>query len=122
MARVAGVDIPKKKRIEIALTYIFGVGLKRSKDIIKALKLDKDMKSEKLTEAQVAELTTYIQTTYIVEGDLRREVQGNIKRLISINCYRGIRHKMGLPVRGQNTQKNARTRKGKKKTVANKKK
>jgi len=122
MPRIAGVDIPKKKRLEIALTYIYGIGLKRSHDILKALKLDQDMRGEKLTEAQAAQLTTYIQTTFAVEGDLRREVQGNIKRLISINCYRGIRHKLGLPVRGQRTQTNARTRKGKKKTVAGKKK
>ena len=122
MPRIVGVDIPKKKRLEVALTYVFGVGLERSKEIIKKLGLNPDMRAEALTEAQVAELTTYIQTTYVVEGDLRREVQGNIKRLVSINCYRGIRHKLGLPVRGQRTQTNARTRKGKKKTVANKKK
>ncbi len=122
MPRIAGVDIPKKKRLEVALTYIYGVGLKRSQEIIKALGLDLDMKAETLTEAQAAQLTSYIQTTYTVEGDLRREVQGNIKRLISIGCYRGIRHRLGLPVRGQRTSTNARTRKGKKKTVANKKK
>ncbi len=122
MPRITGVDIPKKKRLEVALTYIYGVGLKRSQDIIKELGLNLDMKAEELTEAQAAQLTTYIQTTYTVEGDLRREVQGNIKRLISIGCYRGIRHRLGLPVRGQRTSTNARTRKGKKKTVANKKK
>ncbi len=122
MPRIAGVDIPKKKRLEIALTYIFGVGLSRSKEIIKALDLNVDMKAEALTEAETAKLTSHIQTTYAVEGDLRREVQGNIKRMISIGCYRGIRHRMGLPVRGQRTQTNARTRKGKKKTIANKKK
>ena len=122
MPRIAGVDIPNKKRLEIALTYVYGVGLKRSKDIIKELNFDPDMKAEAMTEADAARLTTYIQTTFTVEGDLRREVQGNIKRLISIGCYRGIRHRMGLPVRGQRTQTNARTRKGKKKTVANKKK
>jgi small subunit ribosomal protein S13 len=103
------------------LTYIYGVGLKRSKDVIAALNLNPDMRSEQLTEAQVAQLTSYLQTTYVVEGDLRREVQQNIKRLVSINCYRGMRHRLGLPVRGQRTKTNARTRKGKKKTVANKK-
>lgn len=122
MPRVAGIDIPKKKRLEVALTYVYGVGLKRSKDVIKALKLDPDMRAEKLTEAETAQLTSYLQTNYAVEGDLRREVQGNIKRLIAINCYRGMRHRLGLPVRGQKTKTNARTRKGKKKTVANKKK
>lgn len=122
MPRIAGVDVPKGKRLEIALTYIHGVGLSRSRDIIKALGLNVDMKAEALTEAETAQLTSHIQTTYAVEGDLRREVQGNIKRMIAIGCYRGIRHRMGLPVRGQRTQTNARTRKGKKKTVANKKK
>jgi small subunit ribosomal protein S13 len=121
MPRIAGVDLPKNKRLEIALTYIYGVGLKRSKDVLVALNLDPDMRSEQLTEAQVAQLTSYLQTTYVVEGDLRREVQQNIKRLVSINCYRGMRHRLGLPVRGQRTKTNARTRKGKKKTVANKK-
>lgn len=122
MPRIAGVDIPKKKRLEVALTYIYGVGLKRSQDVLKALNLDPDLRAEKVTEADAARLTSHIQTTYMVEGDLRREVQGNIKRLVSIGCYRGIRHRLGLPVRGQRTQTNARTRKGKKKTVANKKK
>jgi small subunit ribosomal protein S13 len=121
MPRIAGVDLPKNKRLEVALTYIYGVGLKRSKDVIAALNLNPDMRSEQLTEAQVAQLTSYLQTTYVVEGDLRREVQQNIKRLVSINCYRGMRHRLGLPVRGQRTKTNARTRKGKKKTVANKK-
>ena len=121
MPRIAGVDLPKNKRLEVALTYIYGVGLKRSKDVLQALNLSPDMRSEQLTEAQVAQLTSYLQTTYVVEGDLRREVQQNIKRLISINCYRGMRHRLGLPVRGQRTKTNARTRKGKKKTVANKK-
>jgi small subunit ribosomal protein S13 len=121
MPRIAGVDLPKKKRLEIALTYVYGVGLKRSQDILQALNLNPDMRAEELTEAQVAQLTSYIQTTYVVEGDLRREIQQNIKRLVSINCYRGLRHRLGLPVRGQRTKTNARTRKGKKKTVANKK-
>jgi small subunit ribosomal protein S13 len=122
MPRIAGVDVPKKKRLEIALTYIYGIGLKRSQEVIKELKLNPDMRAEALTEAETATLSSHIQNTYAVEGDLRREVQGNIKRLISINCYRGMRHRMGLPVRGQRTRTNARTRKGKKKTVANKKK
>lgn len=122
MPRVAGADIPKKKRLVIALTYVYGVGPKRSKDVIKALKLSEDMKAEQLTEAQVAQLTSHLQNTYLVEGDLRREVQSNIKRLITIGSYRGMRHRLGLPVRGQKTGTNARTRKGKKKTVANKKK
>ena len=122
MPRVAGADIPKKKRLVIALTYVYGVGPNRSKDVIKALKLSEDMKAEELTEAQVAQLTSHLQTSYLVEGDLRREVQSNIKRLITIGSYRGMRHRLGLPVRGQKTGTNARTRKGKKKTVANKKK
>lgn len=122
MPRIAGVDLPKKKRLEIALTYIHGIGLKRSHDIIKALNLNADTRVEQITEADAARLTSHIQTTYTVEGDLRREVQSNIKRLIAINCYRGMRHKLGLPVRGQKTRTNARTRKGKKKTVAGKKK
>lgn len=122
MPRVAGSDIPKKKRLVIALTYVYGIGPKRSKDVIKSLKLSEDMKAEELTEAQVAQLTSHLQSTYLVEGDLRREVQSNIKRLITIGSYRGMRHRLGLPVRGQRTSTNARTRKGKKKTVANKKK
>lgn len=122
MPRVAGADIPKKKRLIIALTYVYGIGPKRSQDVIKALKLSEDMKAEELTEAQVGQITSYLQNTYLVEGDLRREVQSNIKRLITIGCYRGMRHRLGLPVRGQRTSTNARTRKGKKKTVANKKK
>ena len=121
MPRIAGVDLPKNKRLEVALTYIYGVGLKRSQDVLQALGLDPDMRSEKLTEAQVAQLTSHIQSKYVVEGDLRREIQQNIKRLVSINSYRGMRHRLGLPVRGQRTRTNARTRKGKKKTVANKK-
>ena len=118
MPRIAGVYLPKNKRLEVALTYIYGVGLKRSQYVLKALGLSLDMRSEQLTEAQVAQLTSYIQSNYVVEGDLRREIQQNIKRLISINCYRGMRHRLGLPVRGQRTKTNARTRKGKKKTVA----
>jgi small subunit ribosomal protein S13 len=122
MPRVAGADIPKKKRLVIALTYIFGIGPKRSSDVIKALNLSADMKADELTEAQIAQLTYHLQNSYLIEGDLRREVQSNIKRLITIGSYRGSRHRLGLPVRGQRTSTNARTRKGKKKTVANKKK
>ncbi len=122
MPRVAGADIPKKKRLVIALTYIFGIGPKRSSDVIKALNLSEDMKADELTEAQIAQLTYHLQNSYLIEGDLRREVQSNIKRLITIGSYRGSRHRLGLPVRGQRTSTNARTRKGKKKTVANKKK
>ncbi|MBS0584830.1 MAG: 30S ribosomal protein S13 [Verrucomicrobia bacterium] len=122
MPRIAGVDIPKKKRLEVALTYIYGMGEKRAKDVIAALKLNPDMHAEKLTEAETAQLTSHIQSHYAVEGDLRRETQANIKRLVAINSYRGMRHKLGLPTRGQRTRTNARTRKGKKKTVANKKK
>ena len=122
MPRVAGADIPKNKRLIIALTYVYGVGPKRASDIVKALSLSPDMKASELTEAQVAQLTSHLQSTYLVEGDLRRDVQSNIKRLITIGSYRGMRHRLGLPVRGQRTSTNARTRKGKKKTVANKKK
>jgi small subunit ribosomal protein S13 len=122
MPRVAGADIPKNKRLIIALTYVYGVGPTRATDIVKALSLSPDMKAADLTEAQVAQLTSHLQSTYLVEGDLRRDVQSNIKRLITIGSYRGMRHRLGLPVRGQRTSTNARTRKGKKKTVANKKK
>ena len=122
MPRVIGVDIPDKKRLEISLTYIYGVGRNRSQEIIKKLGLDPNMKAHKLTDNDIARLSATLQSEYVVEGDLRREVQGNIKRLISIHSYRGLRHRQGLPVRGQNTQNNSRTRKGKKKTVAGKKK
>lgn len=122
MARVLGKDIPKNKRIEIALTYVYGIGPTRAKEVIKALNLDPNVRTRDLTEAQVAEINTYLNSKYVLEGDLRREVQGNIRRLVTIGSYRGMRHKLGLPVRGQKTKSNARTRKGKKKTVANKKK
>ena len=121
MARIVGFDIPKNKRLEIALTYIYGIGLKRSKDIIQALELDGDMRTKALKEEQIAKIASHIQSKYLVGGDLKREEQKNIKRLISISCFRGGRHRLGLPVRGQRTRTNARTRKGKKKTVANKK-
>ena len=122
MPRVIGIDIPDRKRLEIALTYIYGVGRKRSNEIIQKLGLDPNMRAHNLSEDQVAKLNAILQNEYTVEGDLRRQVQGNIKRLISIHSYRGLRHRLGLPVRGQGTQSNARTRKGKRKTVANKKK
>ena len=121
MPRVIGVDIPDNKRLEISLTYIYGIGCCLANEIIKKLKLDPNMRARDLTGENIAKLNTLLQTEYIVEGDLRRKCQNDIKRLISIHSYRGLRHRMGLPVRGQNTQSNSRTRKGKKKTVANKK-
>ena len=122
MARIAGVDIPNNKRVEIALTYIYGIGLKSSKDILAKTGIDPDKRAKDLTEEDTAKLRDEIEKNYAVEGDLRREVALNIKRLIEINCYRGIRHRKGLPVRGQRTKTNARTRKGPAKTIANKKK
>ncbi len=122
MPRIIGRDIPGNKRLEVALTYLYGIGRTLSRQVIEQLKLDPNMKSERLTEKEVAELNAFLQGNYVVEGDLRRKVQNDIKRLISIHSYRGLRHRMGLPVRGQRTSTNARTRKGKKKTVANKKK
>ena len=121
MPRVIGIDIPDNKRLEVSLTYIFGVGRKLSNQIIAKLGLNKDMRARELTEDDIAKLNAVLQSEYVVEGDLRRQVQNNIKRLIGIHCYRGIRHRSGLPVRGQRTRTNARTRKGKRKTVANKK-
>ncbi len=122
MARIAGVDIPNNKRIEIALTYIYGIGLKSSQDILAKTGINPDTRAKDLTEAEVASLRDEIEANYNVEGDLRREVALNIKSLVEINCYRGIRHRKGLPVRGQRTKTNARTRKGPAKTIANKKK
>lgn len=122
MPRVIGIDIPDRKRLCISLTYIFGIGRTRALEIIGKMGLDPDMRAAELTEADIARLNSMLTSDYAVEGDLRRQVQGNIKRLISINCYRGTRHRSGLPVRGQGTQKNARTRKGRRKVVANKKK
>lgn len=121
MPRVLGIDIPEKKRLEVSLTYIFGVGRATSNQIIEKLGLSKDMRASELNEDQIARLNAILSSEYIVEGDLRRQVQNNIKRLIGIHCYRGMRHRLGLPVRGQRTRTNARTRKGKRKTVANKK-
>ena len=122
MARIAGVDIPNNKRVEIALTYIYGIGLKSSKDILTKTGINPDTRAKDLTENEVARLRDEIEANYQVEGDLRREVALNIKRLVEVNCYRGIRHRKGLPVRGQRTKTNARTRKGPAKTIANKKK
>lgn len=121
MPRVIGIDIPDNKRLEISLTYIYGVGKKLSTQIIDKLGLNKDMRARELNEDQIARLNAILTSEYVVEGDLRRQVQNNIKRLVGIHCYRGMRHRAGLPVRGQRTRTNARTRKGKRKTVANKK-
>lgn len=112
MPRIVGVEVPKEKRIEIALTYLFGVGRASSVTILAATQINKDTRAKDLTDEQVSKLTQYIQAHYKVEGDLRRETSGNIKRLIDIGSYRGNRHKKGLPVRGQQTRTNARTRKG----------
>ena len=122
MARIAGVDIPNNKRIEIALTYIYGIGRKSANDILAETGIDPDTRAKDLTDEDVAKLRDVIENQYTVEGDLRREVGLNIKRMQEINCYRGIRHRKGLPVRGQRTKTNARTRKGPAKTIANKKK
>ncbi len=122
MARIAGVDLPKNKRVEIGLTYIYGIG-RRSADVILAnTGINPDIRVKDLTEDDVAKLREYIDHNFIVEGDLRRNVALNIKRLVEIGCYRGVRHRKGLPVRGQRTKTNARTRKGPVKTIANKKK
>ena len=122
MARIAGVDIPNNKRVEIALTYIYGIGRKSANDILAQTGIDADKRAKDLTEDEIAKLRDVIENSYTVEGDLRREVALNIKRMVEINCYRGIRHRKGLPVRGQRTKTNARTRKGPAKTIANKKK
>ena len=120
--RIVGVDLPQNKRGEIALTYIFGIGRSSAKKILKDAGVDLDKKVKDWTDAEAAAVREEIQRDYKVEGDLRTEIQLNIKRLMDIGCYRGIRHRLGLPVRGQSTKNNARTRKGRKKTVANKKK
>jgi len=118
MARIEGVDLPRNKRVEVGLTYIYGIGLPRAKDILAATKINPDTRIKDLTEAEVAQLREFITSSYKVEGDLRREVQLNIKRLIEIGSYRGLRHRRNLPVRGQRSRTNSRTRKGPKKTVA----
>ena len=122
MARIAGVDLPRDKRIEIALTYIYGIGLTTSQRLLKETGINPDTRARDLTEDEVVKLRDIIDKQVIVEGDLRREQSLNIKRLVEIGCYRGRRHRMGLPVRGPNTKNNARTRKGPKKAVAGKKK
>lgn len=122
MARIAGVDLPREKRIEIALTYIFGIGLTTSKKILASTGVSPDTRTKDLTDEEAQRIRTEIENNHKVEGDLRREVAMNIKRLMDIGCYRGLRHRLGLPVRGQRTRTNARTRKGPKRTVAGKKK
>ena len=122
MARIAGVNIPSAKRIEIALTYIFGIGRKTAQDICAKSGISVDRRVQDLSDEDVAKLRDVIDKGYVVEGELRREVGVNIKRLMDLGCYRGLRHRKGLPVRGQSTKQNARTRKGKRKTIANKKK
>ena len=122
MARIAGVDLPREKRIEIALTYIYGIGVNVADEIIEATGINPDTRVKDLTESEVGKLRDYIDRNLKVEGDLKREVSLNIKRLMEIGCYRGLRHRRGLPVRGQNTKQNARTRKGPKTQVAGKKK
>ncbi|MDD4772276.1 MAG: 30S ribosomal protein S13 [Eubacteriales bacterium] len=122
MARIAGVDIPNQKRVELALTYIYGIGRSTSNKILKTTGINPDTRAKDLTDDQIAKLRDEIEDNYKVEGDLRRDVALDIKRLIEINCYRGTRHRKGLPVRGQRTKTNARTRKGPVKTIANKKK
>jgi small subunit ribosomal protein S13 len=122
MARLAGVDLPREKRMEIALTYIFGIGRTRSKEVLAATSISPDLRVKDLTDDDVAKLRDYIENNYKVEGDLRREVAADIRRKMEIGCYEGLRHRRGLPVRGQRTKTNARTRKGPKKTVAGKKK
>jgi small subunit ribosomal protein S13 len=121
MPKVIGTDVPDNKRLEVALTYIYGIGLTLSNQVIERLGLNKNMRARELNAEQIAQLNAILTSEYTVEGDLRRLVQNNIKRLIGIHCYRGMRHRLGLPVRGQRTRTNARTRKGKRKTVANKK-
>ena len=122
MARIAGIDLPREKRIEIGLTYIYGIGATRAKEILAKTGIDADIRVKDLTDAQEAQLREVIEHQYLIEGDLRRSVAINIKRLSEIGCYRGLRHRRGLPVHGQRTKTNARTRKGPQKTIANKKK
>lgn len=122
MARLMGIDLPRNKRIEVALTYIFGIGRPRAKMICEKVNIPSELRTDNLTDEQIAQMRSLIEANFKVEGDLRRDVGMSIKRLTDINCFRGTRHRKGLPVRGQNTRSNARTRKGPKKTVANKKK
>ena len=122
MARIAGVDLPREKRIEIGLTYVYGIGLKSAQKILAATGIDPDIRVKDLSEDDAQKIRDYVDANFTVEGDLRREVSLNIKRLMEIGCYRGVRHRKDLPVRGQSTKQNARTRKGPKRTVAGKKK
>jgi small subunit ribosomal protein S13 len=122
MARLLGVDLPRNKRVEVALQYIYGIGRTRAQEICEAAGIAASLRTDALSDEQIAKMRSHIEGSFKVEGDLRREVGLSIKRLMDLNCYRGIRHRKGLPVRGQNTRSNARTRKGPKKTVANKKK
>ena len=122
MARIAGIDLPKDKRVEAGLTYIYGIGQSKAKKILEETGVNPDIRVKDLSDDDVAKLREYIDKNLTVEGDLRRNVSLDIKRLVEIGCYRGVRHRIGLPVRGQSTKNNARTRKGRKKTVANKKK
>lgn len=122
MPRVIGIDIPDNKRLEISLMYIYGIGRTLSNEVIAKLGLDPNMRAHKLSQDDIARLNSLLTSEYIVEGDLRRQIQNNIKRLVNIHSYRGLRHRVGLPVRGQRTRTNSRTRKGRRKTVANKKK
>jgi small subunit ribosomal protein S13 len=122
MARIAGVNLPREKRVEIGLTYIFGIGRSTSQSVLKSLEIDRDTKVRDLTEEEVSKLRGYIDQNLMVEGDLRRDRSQNIKRLMEIGCYRGLRHRRGLPVHGQRTKTNARTRKGPKKTVGKQRK
>lgn len=121
MVRILGVDIPDNKRLEISLRYIYGIGQTLADEIIRKLNLDPGLKAHKLSADEIARIASMLQSEYVVEGDLRRQVQNNIKRLVGIHSYRGIRHRLGLPVRGQRTRTNSRTRKGPRKTVAGKK-
>ena len=122
MARLVGVDLPRDKRMEIALTYIYGIGRTRSQEILDGTGIDRNLRSKDLSDDQLAQLREFIEANLKVEGDLRREVQADIRRKIEIGCYQGLRHRRGLPVRGQRTKTNARTRKGPKRTIAGKKK
>ena len=122
MARIAGVNLPREKRVEIGLTYIFGIGSSTSQSVLSSLEIDRDTKVRDLTEEEVSKLRGYIDQNLMVEGDLRRERSQNVKRLMEIGCYRGLRHRRGLPVHGQRTKTNARTRKGPKKTVGKQRK
>lgn len=122
MARLVGVDLPREKRLEVALTYIYGIGRTRAEETLKATGISGDTRVHQISDDELVQLRDYIEASYKVEGDLRREVQADIRRKVEIGCYQGLRHRRGLPVHGQRTQTNARTRKGKKKTVAGKKK